>query len=219
MDEKIEKMDEFFTNRLDLYEDHMLRNAEGVAEGYRQLVPYLPAGCRTLLDLGCGTGLELEEVFKACPNLSVTGIDMTQAMLDRLQSRYGDRSVRLICGNYLTVDFGIEVYDAALSFETLHHLTPQQKGAFYPRILRSLKPGGRYIEVDYMVLTQQEEDFGFSESTRMRAEQRIAHDEIVHIDTPCTVDNQIELLRRAGFRDVKAVWRQGATTLIIADRS
>jgi predicted TPR repeat methyltransferase len=38
----------------------MLNNVAGLAEGYTELVKHIPSGTETLLDLGCGTGLELE---------------------------------------------------------------------------------------------------------------------------------------------------------------
>ena len=209
-------MDEFFTSRLGIYDEHMLSECEGVAEGYIELARHVPSETQALLDLGCGTGLELEEIFKVCPHVRVTGIDLTQAMLNSLHEKYSDRRVDLICANYLTYDFGLEVYDTAVSFETMHHLTHDEKLALYVNILRALKPGGRYIEGDYMAATQEEEDFCFAEYFRIRSGQNAARNEIYHYDTPCTVENQIKLLLRAGFASAEKVWNKGATTIIIA---
>lgn len=77
---KLETMDDFFTLRIDEYENHML-TIEGVAAGYIKMVQVLPDGINKLLDLVCGTGLELDEIFKRFPSLSVTGIDLTAKML------------------------------------------------------------------------------------------------------------------------------------------
>ena len=38
-----------------------------------------------VLDLGCGTGLELDEIFRYFPDLAVTGIDLTREMLQQLK--------------------------------------------------------------------------------------------------------------------------------------
>ena len=56
----LEKMDKFFESRLDGYEEHMLTNIESAAEFYPFTADCLPdtPGAR-VLDLGCGTGLEL----------------------------------------------------------------------------------------------------------------------------------------------------------------
>ena len=77
----VEKMYEFFVARLDIYEDNMLHNVEGLPEGYFELAKHIRPGTKTLLDLGCGTGLELDEIFRLYPNIEVTGIDLAYPML------------------------------------------------------------------------------------------------------------------------------------------
>ena len=69
-----------------------------------------------------------------------------------------------------------------------------------------------------MVLTQQEEDHWFSENEKLRKEQGIVGDEFYHYDTPCTVDNQIKLLKKAGFGSVEQVFRMENTTMLIAKK-
>lgn len=56
----LEKMDAFFANRLAGYDEHMLTAIQGAEEFYPFTAALLPmeAGCE-VLDLGCGTGLEL----------------------------------------------------------------------------------------------------------------------------------------------------------------
>jgi len=213
-----EKMDDFFIARLDIYEDNMLKNVEGLPDGYAELAKHIPSGAKTLLDLGCGTGLELEEIFKLYPNIKVTGIDVTQPMLTKLSAKYPDKDVTLICASYLDYDFGAEQYDCAISFETMHHWTHDEKIGVYTNIRRSLKPGGRYIECDYIVEKQSEEDQAFAESKRIRAEQKIPDGEFYHLDTPCTIDNQIKLLIKSGFAGAEMVWRKGSTTIIVSDK-
>ena len=53
-----------------------------------------------------------------------------------------------------------------------------------------------------MVETQQEEDLYYSENKRMREEQVIPAGEFDHFDTPCTIDNQIKMLSKAGIKTV-----------------
>jgi len=169
-----------------------------------------------LLDLGCGTGLELEEVFKHYPDVQVTGIDLTQAMLDKLSTKYGDKQITLICASYLGYDFGVEEYDCAISFETMHHFPWEEKLALYKNIHRALKSCGRYIEGDYMVETQAEEDDLHSKRETYYTGQEDNNGELYHFDTPFTVENQIKLFLAAGFTRAEPVWRNGNTTIIIA---
>lgn len=213
-----EKMDDFFAARIGIYEDNMLYNVEGLPEGYSALAKLIPLGAQKLLDLGCGTGLELEEIFRIYPDMDVTGIDLTQSMLNRLTEKYGDKNVTVICASYLGYDFGKNTYDCVISFETMHHWTHKVKIDLYKNIHKALKPGGRYIECDYMVEKQSEEDFWFSESRRIRADQQIPDEAFYHLDTPCTIENQIKLFLLSGFTRADMVWRKGATTIIIAEK-
>ena len=48
-----------------------------------------------ILDLGCGTGIDLEEIFKKCPKANVTAIDMSQGMLEKLRDKFSKRSEQL----------------------------------------------------------------------------------------------------------------------------
>ena len=214
----LETMSDFFTARTEMYDEHMLTEVEGCKEGYEKMAALVPDDTNTLLDLGCGTGLELEEIFRRIPRLKVTGIDLTESMLGQLQRKFPDKDMKLFCADYFETDFGEEAFDCAVSFQTMHHFAKDKKLGLYKRLWDSLKDGGAYIECDYMVLTQQEEDHWFSENEKLRKEQGIVGDEFYHYDTPCTVENQIELLKKAGFDSVEQVFRMENTTMLIAKK-
>mgnify|MGYP002545433528 FL=1 len=212
---ELEKMNDFFAKRIDGYETQMLENVEGCKEGYKKLAELIPDSCKKLLDLGCGTGLELHEIFKKIPDLEVTGIDLTKEMLDKLKSNFPDKNINLILGSYFDVPFGEKAFDIVISFQTMHHFTHESKVSLYKKIRKALKPSGMYIECDYVAKDQTEENNLFSELNRIRKEQNIKDDEFVHFDTPCTVDNQIEMFERAGFKEIAKVWQKGQTAIIV----
>ena len=217
-DVRLESMSSFFASRADGYDDHMLNEVEGCREGYRKMARLIPEGCRTLLDLGCGTGLELDEILKVMPDVQITGIDLTQAMLDKLREKHPGRQMTLLCGDYFDVDFGTG-YDCAISFQTMHHFSHEAKSRLYRKIYDSLKPDGAYIECDYMVEKQEEEDFRYAENDRLRREQNIPENEFCHYDTPCTVENQTRMLSMAGFGRVETVFRRGNTAMLSAGKA
>ena len=214
----LETMSDFFTARTEMYDEHMLTEVEGCKEGYIKMASLVPQETKTLLDLGCGTGLELDEIFKLHPHVKVTGIDLTSSMLDKLREKHPNRDMNLICGDYFKEPFGVDIFECAVSFQTMHHFPKDKKLSLYKKLFDSLKDGGMYIECDYMVLTQEEEDHWFSENTRLRREQGIVGDEFYHYDTPCSVDTQIELLKIAGFSSVKQVFRIENTTMLVAKK-
>jgi tRNA (cmo5U34)-methyltransferase len=212
---KLEKMSNFFTARLDMYEEHMLKGDNG---GYKKLAELVPINTATILDLGCGTGLELDEIFKRLPQASVVGIDLTQAMLDRLKQKHPDKDIRLICGNYFDVAFGENIFDTAVSFQTMHHFSPEEKVGLYTKIWKALKTDGLYIEGDYMVTEQSIEDKLCAENARLRREMNIPSGEFYHFDIPCTVDNQVKLFKQAGFSFADMVYRKENTTIILTKK-
>ena len=81
--EPLEEMADFFRVRLEQYEDHMAI----WQEAYRRLPELIPEATQTLLDLGCGTGLEIDELLKCFPKLQITGVDLSRDMLARLQKK------------------------------------------------------------------------------------------------------------------------------------
>ena len=214
----LERMDEFFASRTHMYDEHMLTEVGGCKEGYKKMASLVPSDCEKLLDLGCGTGLELDEIFRLLPRLKVTGIDLTEAMLKKLREKHPDKDMTLICGDYFQVPFGESEFDCAVSFQTMHHFPKDKKQGLYTKLCKALKDEGVYIECDYMVFTQDEEDLWFGENARLRKEQGITGDEFYHYDTPCSVDNQITLLKRAGFTSVEQVFRTENTVMLVAKK-
>ena len=209
-------MTDFFARRVKGYDEHMINGVAGCKEAYKKMAELIPEGAEALLDLGCGTGLELENIFKLYPDIAVTGIDITAQMLDKLREKYKGKKITLINGDYFKTDIGRCRFGAAISFQTLHHFSHTMKTELYKKICTSLKNGGIYIECDYMVETQEEEDHWFSENARIRRELDISEDVFYHYDTPCTVENQISMLLQAGFADVRKVFRIENTTIITA---
>ena len=223
MDPKLEEMGAFFDARSETYDEVHLGHIGGI-ESKRVPVKYLPENCRTLLDLGIGTGLELESIYERFPELTVTGIDLSGEMLRLLRGKYPERNLTLHQMSYFDYDMGEDRFDAALTVMTLHHYTHEVKTDLYRRILRSLKPDGVYIESDYMIPEgeaedpQATEDFFFSEYERLKREQGLDMEKEYHYDTPCTVENQKKMLMKAGFSQVEQVWQEGSTVVLVAKK-
>ena len=211
----MEKMRDFFTARVQEYDEHMLNHVKGCREAYIKMAELVPKTCQTLLDLGCGTGLELDRIFQVLPDVHVTGIDLTQAMLNRLKEKYPERKIQLICGDYFTVPLGDKQFDCAISFQTMHHFSHQSKLALYQKIFHAVKTNGIYIECDYMVEQQEEEEFYAAQYERLQKKEKLPSHEFFHFDIPCTIQNQIKLLRSAGFSHVEQTFRIQNTTILL----
>ena len=213
----LEKMSEFFEARLDGYDEHMLNNIESATEFYPFTASLLPVAenCR-VLDLGCGTGLELEEFFPLCPSARVTGIDLSAKMLSNLKNKFPEKDITLVVGSYFDVPLGEGIYDAAVSVESLHHFTKEEKTALYTKLHTALKDNGYFVLTDYFALSEDDEIMYRGNYLKLKAEQGITDDEFYHYDTPLTVEHETEALAEAGFSRIEVLNRWGATHTIKA---
>ena len=214
----LEKMDAFFEARLDRYDEHMLDCIEGAKEFYPFTAAQLPQEAQAqVLDLGCGTGLELEYYFALNPTAQITGIDLSAGMLNALKAKFPEKELQLICGSYFDVPLG-EGYDAAVSVESLHHFTKEEKLPLYRKLYQALKNGGYFILTDYFAPTEELEREYRANLLCLKKEQGIADDEFYHYDTPLTIEHEIEALREAGF-EVEVLGSWGATSTLRAGRA
>ena len=214
----LEKMSDFFKTRLDGYDEHMLTEIDGAAEFYAFTAAELPTekACR-ILDLGCGTGLELERYISANPTAQITGIDLSAEMLDKLTEKFPDNNMNLICGSYFDVPFGGNCFDAAVSVESLHHFTSDAKRTLYRKLYKSLKHDGYFILTDYFAESEEAEREYFENLRRLKKEQGIDDNEFYHYDTPLTVGHEMNALTDAGFSKVEILHNWGATYCIKAN--
>ena len=218
--EILEKMDNFFTARVDGYDEHMRSSIEGADVFYKYTASLLPdTEHANVLDLGCGTGLELEEYFVVNPTARVTGIDLTEAMLKELAAKFPDKDINLICGSYFEEPFGEGMFDAAVSVESLHHFTKEEKIPLYKKLYNALKEGGYFILTDFFAATDKEEISLRQELMKIRREQNLKDDEFYHFDTPLTVEHETEALKQAGFDYVEVMESWAATYTIKAVKS
>ncbi len=211
-----EEMAGFFAARLEGYEGVHLGNW---GEEYRAIADYFDDGLESLLDIGCGTGLELTAMFKRFPELQVTGIDLSSHMLGRLRENFPGKNIALVNADYFQHPFGESLFDAALSFETLHHFPFEKKLGLYKKLYKALRPGGYYVECDYVACGPEEEALCQAHLAEKRRKSGIPDSQFLHIDTPLTLPHQLELLEKAGFANVRVLYENGSTAILRGERS
>ena len=218
-DMKLEEMSAFFEKRLDGYDEHMRKEIEGGEVFYAFTAMQLPGkpGAK-VLDLGCGSGLELEEYFALNPDADVTGIDLCEPMLRALAVKFPNRKTKLICGSYFDVELLPESYDAVVSVESLHHFTAEMKKELYRKLYLALKDGGRFVLTDYFAESDALELEYFQKLETLKREQHLDSGVFYHYDTPLTAEHEMEILTEAGFCNVFISRRWGATCTVLAEK-
>ncbi len=212
LDEPLEEMSGFFEKRLDGYEEHMLI----WDKSYEIFAGLLPPECQNILDLGCGTGLELDRIWQNNPDIMVTGVDLCQDMLDKLMEKHPDKHLDLVCQDYFKYDFGYGKWDAVISFESLHHFLPELKKELYQKIYDGLESGGVFILGDYIACCSEEEEFLRNTYLEKRKKSAIPDNCFVHFDIPLVLEHEKELLQDAGFIIEKVLDDPDGTTIIKA---
>ena len=192
-DTPAEEMADFFSARVNGYEGHM----KIWAHAYPRVAELVPESARTLLDLGCGTGLEADAILAHRPEIRITGVDLCEEMMKKLRAKHPQ--VETVCGDFFTVPLGESRFDASVSVEALHHFSPKQKLALYSRLCTALKPGGTFILCDYLACCPEEEALLAAEGVRRRQQAKVPEDVFIHFDTPLTLEHETELMRTAGF--------------------
>lgn len=213
----LEKMKDFFDNRVEIYESHQLNNIDFAKEFYPFTAKCLPKSKNAnILDLGCGTGLELEEYFKINPSANITGIDLAPKMLEVLKNKFPDKNLNLINRSYFDVPFGLNQFDAAVSAESIHHFSKSEKLSLYTKLHKALKNNGYFILTDYFVLSDEEELKCIKEFAKLKSEYLNKNNEIYHFDTPLTVPHEIDVLLSSGFSSVEVLKSWGNTSTLKA---
>ena len=223
-DNRLEEMTDFFKVRLSGYEEHMMiwkdayqylaeifpgkvqdvgRMQECVQEKTLEMDRTQESLPVKVLDLGCGTGLELDEILKRYPDIEVTGVDLSADMLGKLREKHPQ--VITVCEDYFRADLGEELYDVVITFESLHHFKPEKKQDLFEKIYRALKPGGVFLEADYLACCEEEETLLMDICDRKRREEKIPEEVFVHFDTPLTAEKEMQLIRHVGFEQVELI--------------
>ena len=192
LEERNQKVRKFFNGKIDSYDD--------VHSEYMKtkvlLADNLDKSAKKILDLGGGTGLELIHLFELFPEAEVTVIDITENMLEKLKTRDFAGKVKTICGDFFEVPFG-EDFDAVITTSAFHHFKKNEKIQLLKKIKECLKEGGQFINCDLVALTPEEE-------AAQLVELENNTDESKHIDTPLTIENEIDALEKSGFKQISS---------------
>jgi len=214
-------MGEFFDKRADLYDAHQKECIANFEELYKTLYGCLPKTREKIrvLDIGCGTGLELEGFFERAPNSAVTAIDVSANMLERLTERFQPYSPQIttIQDSYLNCPFERNHFDFIVAAMTLHHLLPEDKKKVYAKILGALKVRGVFVELDYIVSEKEERDC-LKQYTEIRRSNDTISNGSHHIDIPLSLATETRLLKEAGFSITEIILEKPRAAVIKARR-
>jgi tRNA (cmo5U34)-methyltransferase len=181
-----------------------------------------------VFDLGCSTGNTLLELARKCTtsDLQFTGIDNSAAMISKAAHKAEMFSLS-DCLTFREADITkLDFNDAGaiIMNYTLQFIRPVQREAFVTKLFNSLKPGGILILSEKVIshdpeLNRAYIDFyldfkrhnGYSETEIARKREALEN-----VLVPFSIDENKELLSRAGFQSVETFFQWFNFTSLIA---
>ena len=153
-----------------------------------------------VLDVGCGTGEILKRIHRRYPEVSLTGVDISEKMLEVAKVKIGNKAT-LLWADAEMLPFSDATFDLIVCSDSFHHYpNPQKVLAEFRRVL---KGGGNLLICDYSI--------GFPLRQLMNLFIRFSHDGDVHIYSK---EEITKLVIQASFSNIQYE-RTNATAFII----
>ncbi len=105
----------------------------------------------SVLEVAVGTGLAFEKILRANPSGRNEGIDVTEAMLARAETRAansGAQNYRLTLGDAYALDFADSEFDVLINNYMFDLLPESDFSTVLAEFRRVLRPGGRLVLVN-----------------------------------------------------------------------
>ncbi len=177
------------------------------------LLAEINSGFDSVLDLGAGTGLLTQYLYRQYPEAGFTLVDISDKMLEVAHKRFeglnnfsfiiSDYSEQLPPGQFSLIASGLSI----------HHLGDDNKKNLYSNIYRSLQQGGCFINLDQFnaasgLINKHYEELWFKFISRSlnTPEDRDLWFTRRELDRENTVDETKLLLKQAGFKTVECIY-------------
>jgi tRNA (cmo5U34)-methyltransferase len=177
---------------------------------------YVNPNATELLDIGCGAGNYTLKMLGKVPNLNCTLNDLSKPMLQRAKERVSAQTtgqVTLLQNDMRNLNLPDNHFDIILAAATLHHLRDDEDWEkVFTKFYKTLKPGGSIWISDLIthdspplskLFNQQYSDYLDSFGGAEFREKVLAY--VAHEDTPRSLNFQLALLTKVGFRQVEVL--------------
>lgn len=224
-----------------VYPGEIFPNTTDFDDGIRVLLPRyeemldtltacIAPTCKTLVDLGCGTGELSLRLLQRCPEAQVLAVDYSPRMVEFARAKvtragYGDRW-HAICADFGDLatqnqgDTAIQSSEACVSSLAVHHLSDEMKQTLFTWIANLLEPGGCFWNADPVLAeTPQLQEIYQSvrqawaatqgetiETVRAKVGQSLPQGYSGQ-DRLATLNAHLAMLRQAGFNPVAVPWK------------
>ncbi|HEY0177822.1 MAG TPA: class I SAM-dependent methyltransferase [Pedobacter sp.] len=175
---------------------------------------YINPEAKELLDIGCGAGNYSLKMLSKIPGLNCTLNDLSMPMLEKAKERVSSQTtgeITVINDDMRNLNLPDNHFDIVLAAATFHHLRDDLDWEMvFTKIYRALKPGGSIwisdlITHDSEVINMlfQDKYSSYLETLGGPEYRQKVLDYIAYEDTPRSLNYQLALLKRVGFKQTE----------------
>lgn len=180
-----------------------------------------------IYDLGSSTGNFLIKLSQKIPHkVSLTGIDNSQAMIDRARQKNLAYNLEI---DFLYEDFLLSCFeqcDVITAHYTIQFIRPIQREKFIQKIFHALNPQGIFIMSEKMASIDKTLDKQMIERYyQFKEEQGYSKSEITkkrealeNVLIPYSLEENIDMLKNAGFKHIEVLFKWVNFGTIIAKK-
>lgn len=187
-------------------------------EFYRQVVDVVNAyiGEEQMLqwlDVGCGTGKMAEVAFDIFHFEKFVFYDPSDEMLDIARRRFTNSNIEFRMNSIQDLKYH-EQFDVITAIQVNHYLKEEERIDAIKRYYRALKRNGLFFTFEnFAPFTEEGKELFLKRwksyqlqqgKSIQECENHIARYNLSYF--PITITNNLELMRKAGFRDVEIIW-------------
>jgi tRNA (cmo5U34)-methyltransferase len=198
----------------DVHRSRLIPDIDGFYSACYPLIKGL-SDCKSMLDLGAGTGLFSYYIWKIVPELEFTLTDLSDEMLSIAKKRFaGADNFSFAVLDYIQDDFPGK-FDIIISGLSIHRMDDSCKEIVYNKIFNSLNEGGIFINADQVAGRTAGFDCFYKTAWREFVLQSDLDDETIAAAFKSTeptrlgkLESQLQMLERAGFSDVDCIYKK-----------
>lgn len=179
--------------------------------------------CKSILDLGAGTGLLTKYLYEKFPTAKFTLVDVAEKMLEIAKVRFqGKKNF-----SYNVSDYSAKLpsgdFDLITSALSIHHLDEEEKRLLYSHIYEKLPKGGCFINLDQFnassdIINETYNKYWYnyirhSGITKEEIDRWISRKAL---DKENTVPKTISMLKEIGFDQTECVYQYLKFGVILA---
>jgi len=200
------------------FEDHVSKSVPFYGVGHKlvlALSDFFVQRESRIFEMGCSTGILSHALAeRAAPkNARVTGVDIVPDMVAFAEKKYRRQNLGFVCADILDVDMAGA--DLIVSYYVVQFISPARRQLVINRIFESLNWGGAFVMFEKVRAPDARfQDIAAALYQDYKLEQGYSCDEIVAkarslkgVLEPFSTQGNLDLLGRAGFKDVLTVFK------------